>query len=262
MTPLIPALLALLLATHADAEAVPALPGTICAPDGRLAWVSVRHALDESGRLKTNLVDSPLLRANARLNAAAAGAGECRAFLGTHPEHFKSTASLRDAAAGAELIVSGRVLAIEEGFLHNLPGSLLSIAGSAIKGSATEEVYLFYPYARIRTVDGLVCARPVGEFQPPAAGDHLIIFSMNPALVSGFRTILQVDPTRALIHQSAAGRRFVPAAFTRELDQGLTLEEVETRVAGAARENAAADVTSATVPTPAPPARGRTATGR
>jgi hypothetical protein len=61
-------------------------------------------------------------------------------------------------------------------------------------------------------------------------GDHLIVFSMTPALVSGGRTILHVDPAREIIHQSAAGRRLVPAAFARDLDAGLTLEQIENRV--------------------------------
>jgi hypothetical protein len=127
--------------------------------------------------------------------------------------------------------VSGRVSSIQEGFLHNLPGSLLRLSGRAIKGTATEEIFLFYPFARIRTADGLVCARPVGEFQPPSVGDHLIIFSMNPALVTGDRMILHVDPAREIIHQGAAGRRVVPLTFARELGSGLTVDQLERRVA-------------------------------
>jgi hypothetical protein len=224
----------------ACAQAATAIPETITSSDGRLAWVSTSHALDESGRLKTDLVDSPTLRANAKLNRkhrlaqtdATATPEECRTFLGTHPQHFKSTASLHDAAAGAELIVSGRVVSIDEGFLHNVPGSLLRLTGSTIKGETTGEIFLFYPYARIRTTDGLVCARPVGEFLPPAVGDRLIVFSMTPALVVEGRTILSVDPPREIIHQRGVGRRLVPAAFTRELDANLTLEDVVKRIAG------------------------------
>lgn len=107
-------------------------------------------------------------------------------------EHFKSTSSLEDAAAGAELILWGRVLAIEEGFLHKLPGSLLRIGGSPIKGTTTPEIFLFYRYARIRTTDGLVCARSVGEFLPPAIGDHLIVFSMSAAMISSDRTLCRL----------------------------------------------------------------------
>ena len=242
MTSLVRIALAVIVTAYADltcGQASAAIPDTITAQDERLAWVSARRAVDESGHLKTDLVDSPALRANAQLNrkqrqaqANAAGAAEeCRTFLGAYPEHFKSTRSLRDAATGAELIVSGRVLSIDEGFLHNQPGSLLRLSGSAIKGTATEEIYVFYPSARIRTADGLVCARPVGDFQSPAVGDQLIVFSMRPALITGGRTILSVDPPRELIHQSVAGRRLVPAAFAPELDGGLTLQEVERRVA-------------------------------
>ncbi|HEX6095583.1 MAG TPA: hypothetical protein VF432_04590 [Thermoanaerobaculia bacterium] len=236
-------MIAAVCADVACAQASAAIPETITSADGRLAWISTRHALDESGRLNSALVDSPALRANAKLRRkhrqmqadATAAPEECRTFLGTPSEHFKSTASLQDVAAGAEVIVSGRVVSTGEGFLHNLPGSLLRLAGSTLKGETTGEIFLFYPYARIRTADGLVCARPVGQYLPPAVGDRLIVFSMTPAFVSEGRTILSADPPREIIHQSATGRRLVPAAFTGELDADLTLDDVVTRVAGETR---------------------------
>ncbi|HYD50641.1 MAG TPA: hypothetical protein VEB21_19955 [Terriglobales bacterium] len=231
------ALIVMLYPSFASAQAAPPVPDTIPGKDGRLAWVSARHALDESGRLKTELVDSPLLRANARLNrkqneikANDAAAEECKTFLGTYLENFKPTNSLKEAVDGAEMIVSGRVLSIEEGFLHNLPGSLLRLSGSAIKGTNTDEIFVFYPLARIRTANGLVCTRPVGAFQPPAVGDQLVVFSMSQPLVTENRTVLQVDPVREIVHQGVSGQRVVPAAFVQELGSGLTFEQLERRV--------------------------------
>jgi hypothetical protein len=137
----------------------------------------------------------------------------CESYLGTMPDHFEPTSSLRDLTTYADFIVAGRVVAIRQGFLGGMPGSLLLLSTDSIKGDTARESYLFYPLARIETSDGPICAMPVGRFVPPSIGDRVLVFSMvQPHRLEG-RTVFQVNTSRELVHEPRKGPLQLPAAL-------------------------------------------------
>jgi hypothetical protein len=160
----------------------------------------------------------------------------CRQFVGVQPGHFEPTSSLDDLATHAATIVSGHVAAAAEGFLHGMPGTLLRLAGTQLKGKGAREVYLFYPHARIATAMGTICAKPVAvSYTPPHPGDRIVVFSMPETRVVGDRMIVNVDVRHELVHESRDGVLRIPAAL-RSHAGAETFEELERRITKRVRD--------------------------
>jgi len=205
-----------------------AIPDIIRDAQGVPAWVSANAALDADGNLRAQLFGDRIssAQANARLNGTSSD--DCRVFVGPAPEHYQSTGSVDDLVRNAKVIVSGRVLEIREGFYYGVPGSLIRLEASVLKGGPKPETLLFYQLARIRTSEGMICAKPLGEFTAPAANDRMLAFSMTEPLATPAGGILWVDTTRQLVHDSAGGRKvFAPAPLRGE---DATFDTIERRV--------------------------------
>jgi hypothetical protein len=209
------------------------IPDVILNLDGKPYWVSAQHAFDQNKRLNMAALGDYGWRAQGHLRrnkeyAASADASQsvnpsstlppelkgCRSFSVDVPEHSDPTSSLSDLAQYADVIVSARVVAIQQGFLSGGAGSLLLLDAEYLKGEPSLQTYLFYPLARIATADGLLCAKPLDNFIPPQVGDRLLVFSMfAPVRISGL-TMLYVNPSRELVHDAAGRGLVVPPALT------------------------------------------------
>ena len=189
-------------------------------PDGKLNRGAMgRLAHSVSGYLKR----MQGRRANAHASPSSAAATRtakwpelegCESFFGTVPEHWKPTGSLSDFATHAEAIVTGRIVAIRQGFLGGMPGSLLRLEADYVKGEPSDETYLFYPLARIKTTEGLVCETPLGSFVPPTVGDRVLLFSMTRGSRLEGRDVFWVNTVRELVHESPRARLQLPASLT------------------------------------------------
>jgi hypothetical protein len=190
-------------------------------PDGTVIWIPVHESVAEDGSLRSDLLGQHFesVRRNMERNRAATTAGvrDCHFFMGSIPGHYSSTSSLRDLSTHAHVIVSGTVRAMREGFYGGLPGTLMSLDARALKGKAPTETLVFYPLARIATSTGLVCAKPVGEFEPPRVGDRLLIFAMVQPLVINGRVFLNVNTAREMLHDRRGVRAVIPKALRAEV---------------------------------------------
>lgn len=176
-----------------------------------LGWIAAEDAIDASGRLRPEVLGHRI--SSLRTNAALNGYDECRVFVGTIPDNFKARGSLQELTANAAAIVSGHVVDIREGFLSGEPGSLLKLSATWLKGMPTAETYLFFPLARIRTAEGLVCAQPVGEFDVPHVGDRFVAFAMYSPVVAEGQAIFHVNLARQVVHQPRDGKPRLPVAL-------------------------------------------------
>lgn len=208
-----------------SAVASEAIPARIGEWEGQPAWVSAAEAVDVDGQLKPSLFAPYQLEARIRVaqkNSRAVDekrrrtmashrngevVDDCQIFSGPPAsEDFKSTASLTDLANNATAIVAGTVSAIEPGFLYGMPGSLLRFTETAyLKGRPARETFFFYPYSRIQTAHGVICAKPVADYAVPVVGDRFVVFTyIDPPDYCG-RVILAADVARAVVHDSRAG---------------------------------------------------------
>jgi hypothetical protein len=191
----------------ADAADVPDL---ILDEDGRYLWVAADQALDEKGFLSEQYLGryTHSLREDAQLNGT-----ECKVFRGSVPMQFEPNSSLDELVRGAPSIVSGRVVALREGFYGGIPGTLLLLAAERLKGELSGETLLFYPFAQIKTAEGLVCAKASADAVPPKLGDRVLVFAMRGSRHVRGATILNVNVGRELVHMPAAGGIRAPEAL-------------------------------------------------
>ncbi len=172
-------------------------------------WIAVDVAVRD-GSLDEQLLGEHLskLRGDAQMNGA-----ECRSSRTFRTDHFAERGSIRELTNSAKLVISARVTALKQGFLRGIPGMLLQLSGSFLKGPPVGDVHLFYPYAKIDTTEGAICARPVGEFLPPQIGDRMLVFCIVGDERLDGAAILYADPTHEIVHESAGGRIRLPNAL-------------------------------------------------
>jgi len=163
------------------------VPDLVLLKDGDTMWISTDLALKSDHTLnqqalgmsadflrsvakrrsdtaRTEQLATPSGTAQDLITTPDAATAECDGFLSLPPGKASDPNTLPH---DANVIVTGRVTAVKEGFFFNTPGSLLAIVGTALKGSLSAHTYLlFYPYARIKTADGLMCAG--ANLAPPA----------------------------------------------------------------------------------------------
>lgn len=229
-----------LLAGVLPAVADDPIPSVLNDEDGPL-WVAADEAVDLNAKLKVEklgrfglsvaelarkkLPDDKKKAPSAALQGTALEG--CEIFRTLIVDHFQPTASLADLTTHAETIISGRVVAMRQGFFGGTPGSLLRLSKTdTFKGESADETYLFYPIARVQTDAGLICAKPLGNFIPPAIGDRLLAFSMVPSRRIEGRTILQVNTARELVHEPRQGTLQVPAALNSVAVRGSRFDDV------------------------------------
>lgn len=223
--------LAVTLASFASGGGV-GVPDLLVERDGTTLWVATERALDEKGRFRSDVLapHERSLKRSAALNmrrvaeekarsprSATTPVDECQTFRGSIPQHFVANQSFGDLVGNAEVIVSGRIRGMGDGFLFGLPGQLLELAPAYLKGApAGGSTFLFYPLARIRTEAGLLCSKPVAAYVPPKTGDVVLVFSMvKPTVVEG-HTILHVNLARELAHAPSGGDPVIPATLNAE----------------------------------------------
>lgn len=204
------------------------IPSILADRDDGSFWIAAERVVGSDGKLNlkalgrlSSSVADHVARKHARPRSSSNSGHPakwpelegCESYLGRMPDHYEPTSSLAELTAHAAFIVSGRVVAIRQGFLGGMPGSLLLLSTDYLKGDSANESYLFYPLARIQTAEGPICAMPVGHFVPPAIGDRFLVFSMvEPYRLEG-RTVFVVNTARELVHEPRNGPLQLPASL-------------------------------------------------
>lgn len=216
------------LAGPAGADRNP-IPSVMAYRDIPAFWVAAECAIDHGGKLNVSILGAygpsladqvarrrDRLRRNPPDSSSASKWPElegCESFFNSIPDHFEPTSPFAALIQHADFIVSARVLAMRQGFLGGMPGSLLLLSSDSLKGDAGDLTYLFYPLARIQTVEGPVCSKPLGSFAPPAVGDRLLLFSMGGFTELDGRRSFLVNTMRELVHESRNSRLLIPPAL-------------------------------------------------
>ncbi|MGH7928143.1 MAG: hypothetical protein ACREQV_10130 [Candidatus Binatia bacterium] len=225
-------------------NAFPEIPAIISSavPGAGPIWISAEKAIAPDGTLRSEVLGTEnvahferhLQRQRERQSASAneLDQQECAIFFGRKLEHYKDNRSTRALTQNAVGIIEGTITRIESGFLAGTPGSLLLVkVQERLKHSAaisdSEYLYIFFPYARIQTKDGLICANPVGTSMRPAVGDVVLAFPMVRALDADNR-LLQIEPRRELALEKPNGKAVLPDAF--EGHHISSIGEAETRI--------------------------------
>lgn len=219
------ALLAWIPCTLLASEVPAVLPGTN-SPWPR--WVAADVAVAQDGSLRSEMLGQfiPSLRRLALMNTAALSSDsdaaqdhrvgnldQCRVHRGAVPDYASRASSLTDLSTKAAIIVTGEVVATREGFYGGLPGTLLLLSARYMRGTPATETFLFYPHARIATADGLICAKPPGDYVPPQVGDRVLILALGDVRQDSGRAIFRVSVERELVHESRFGVTRVPDAL-------------------------------------------------
>jgi hypothetical protein len=241
----------------AERSAVPELlTGAGADPSNKPAeplWISLNgamgpdHILDERvlGQYTSFLRDAARVRPrNVPLQTAALQTGDrCDAFIGeptrcpvapssgSGPESGVIKADLLDDAdvldrlvARSATIIAGRVVAIKEGFLWGQPGSLMAVSGTALKGNVSSDTYLFYPFARMKTAEGTICAGQLSD--RPRLSERALIFQRGkPLLTVQGSTILFVDVSESVVYAGQGGLR-VPTSLQGRFSSEVTFDAI------------------------------------
>ena len=189
-----------------------------------VAWIAADIAV-EDGQLRPDLLGERLedLRAIAQRNGralkgnpdpAVVSERPCTSFKTQSPaEDFDPAETLADLTDYGKTIVSGRVVAVQEGFWYGLPASLLRIDGAWPKGHPAGPTFFVYPFAHIDTAEGPICSKVVGDFDPPQVGDRVIVFSYSPPFEFEGGRVVSGDFRNRVFYEHRDGRMRIPAAL-------------------------------------------------
>lgn len=209
------------------------IPTLIPDPHGNgSAWVAAEIAV-QNGQLKPEFLGrhADELRELARQNGEAltrnqlpSGDRPCTLFKGESPaEHFHPTNTLEDLTRYGKTVVSGRIVAVREGFWYGLPASLLQLDAEWLKGDRpTGTTYFLYPFAHIDTAEGPICSKPVGNSGGPQVGDRLVIFSYDAPFVFDENRVVGADTARGLVHERSGKPARVPDSLVKLVGQGAS----------------------------------------
>ena len=202
-------------------------------------WVSVERAVKANGALDGSVFraeDLALLRRNLQTNERewrkalatnpAAAPDDCHVFSGRVLEHFVPNRTFDELLSNASSILTGEVVAKEEGFFQGRPGSLLLVRAKQYKHRFAQGdlVLVFTPSAHIRAEGGAICARPLSNVEI-GLGDRLIAFGLvQPVIADGY-AIFQVNELRELVVEQRSGRLRAPAAIAEMMK---SFEQIET----------------------------------
>jgi hypothetical protein len=207
------------------------VPGLLADPRYEAAWVAADLAIGSDGHVRADLLkrharsvvgyaaeehrQRRIVEALPRARDTKAMAPVvCAAMINALAEYHDPIRSPEDLLSAATTIFSGRIVGIREGFYHGVPGSLMRLNGSALRGETAKETYLFYPFATIKTAQGMVCARPAGKYAKPEIGDDVAIFDPTPTPFSmDGRTVFSVTINQHVVYRTKAGNTILPEAF-------------------------------------------------
>lgn len=213
------------LALHANDQN--AIPSLIADPESETpVWVAADVGV-ENGQLNPKLLGWHLdrLRELAQRNGAAlkkkglassAGLAKPCASSMTQPpaESFDPASSLSDLTRYyGRIILTGRVVAIREGFWYGLPASLLKLEATWMKGGSAGATYFMYPFAQIATDEGPICSKVIGDADPPEAGDRLMVFSSALPFQFDGGSVVIADLRTGVVYQRRDGRARVPESL-------------------------------------------------
>jgi hypothetical protein len=209
-------------------------------------WVAADIAVTAEGQLRDDLLGqhAPSLRELARRNTlrgqqSGAAFEDCQLNRQAALRDPQRTSTITALTTNAAAIVSAKVLATRQGFWGGLPGTMILLDARFLKGRAPKQLFLFYPLATIRTIDGMICANPIGEYAPPQPGDRLLIFSLGEPVIRDDRAILSVDVEQQLVHESHGGRTFAPEPLRSETKQrNSAFDAIERTIRAAVTKNA------------------------
>lgn len=132
--------------------------------------------------------------------------------------------ALDGMSAKSGAIVAGRVVAIKAGFLWGRPGSLLALKSKSLKGDDYTDAYVFYPFAHIRTAEGMVCGGPMTD--PPRLNERVLIFQIgDPFRTADGRAIFFVDIPRDVVYERHPGLQ-VPAGLRGRFPRNVTFDAI------------------------------------
>jgi hypothetical protein len=139
------------------------VPDLLQRANGDLIWISASAATDEAGRLKNGLLQShasgirdaitrPQVGQPSAAPNSAPPPNRCGIYFGEPPGNTDDPKTPDELVRTALSILSGRVVDAKEGFLWGSPGSLLLVAGSPLKGSLPNTVYVkhLWGFAKVR----------------------------------------------------------------------------------------------------------------
>jgi hypothetical protein len=202
------------------------------------AWISVRAALRPNGVWDDQMNGQAVelyRKALGKQRAKGADVGRrCTTYFGAMVPGSAITGSAAELIEKADAIVMARVISEEPGFLIRSPGTLMRlhldvVAKSSGQIDTSAALFLFFPSARIATVDGLVCANPVGMDVVPKIGDRVVVFAVNRSL-DAERRLIAVEPRTLVIERANGAVAYMPKAFA---DVGaLSAEDVVNRSKG------------------------------
>ena len=185
------------------------------------AWISARAALVPGGNWHDSMNGAVVEHYRKALNkqrAKGADVGRrCTTYFGGMVPGSTITYTAAELIEKADAIVIGRVVSQEPGFLIRSPGSLMRLhLDGVIKSSGqidtSGELFVFFPSARIATVDGLVCATPVGMDVEPKIGDRVVVLAVNRSL-DAERRLIAVEPRTLVIERANGAIAYMPKAF-------------------------------------------------
>jgi hypothetical protein len=209
-------------------------------------WIAADHAITVDGARREEMLGQHTrrLRELARKNTArgrdrGAPFEDCQISTQVDLRDPQRTSSIDRLTRNAGAIVAAKVLATRPGFLGGSPGTMLLLEPRYLKGPQAQELYLFYPLAKIRTKEGMICASPFGDFFAPQRGDRVLIFSLvKPAIRDG-HAILSVDVSQQLVHETRGGRVFAPDALRAATPaENASFEAIERKVAATMMKHA------------------------
>jgi hypothetical protein len=216
------------------------IPSTLSDDRFPAGWVASEVAVKSDGTLNgdvllghTASLQRWLERGRALFGDVVPGPDDCTVRL-VPPSHLSPARSPEELITRSVHIVSGRVMAIRQGFLHGLPGSLLKVTGDYLKGSPSAETYVFYPVAKIRTADGIFCAVPPPGYSPPRLGDTVVYFSPAPIPLSfgGRRVFYDGSLSETLAHIPENGKATLPTALKHLASQENPLDAIVSLIQG------------------------------
>jgi hypothetical protein len=143
-------------------------------------WVSAAEAIDEKGELRPGKLSADR-RARFDKHRLANAAGDCKQFMGRPPETYRPTASLEDLVGNALTIISGDVVATEQGFYAGQAGTLLAVKVTERlktfgRTGIRDRAFIFVAEARISTSQGAICASTFSKMPLPQVGDRIVVF--------------------------------------------------------------------------------------
>jgi hypothetical protein len=178
-------------------------------------WVSAAEAIDGKGDLRPEKLSADR-RARFEKNRLANATGECKQFIGRPPETYRSTATIDDLVGNALTIVSGDVVAAEQGFYAGEAGTLLALKVTERlktfgRTGIRDRAFVFIAEARISTQRGTICASTFSQTPTPQVGDRIMVFGyFDPVDREGL--VLPADLRQQVIVERGDGLHFPIAA--------------------------------------------------